>query len=151
MSIAKKFQNALDRDDDGRPVGVLCADPDDGQCLWIFNDEGFDAEMDAFQTRAMSSGGEDDGDRDDQRDFFEYVTEFTLDTSGRLVIPNKFRKLAGIGDEAIAAGVNSRLEIWAKDRYEARQRGAHSPLTPRGHTPASAKNGAAPPEGGRER
>lgn len=126
MSISKRFQNALDRDDDGRPAGVLCADRDGGKCLWVFNDEGFEQEMSEFETRALRDGG----DLDSQRDFFEYVTEFTLDTSGRLVIPARFRELAGIGDDAIATGVNSRLEIWSKDRYEARIRGKNSPLTP---------------------
>ena len=124
MSFAKRFQEALDRDEENRPYGVMCLEPSHGRCVWVFNDEGFDTEMEGFGTDAFSPGG----DLDNQRDFFEFVTEFTLDTSGRLVIPARFREIAGIDDEVVAVGMRSRAEIWAKDRWEARHRGQKSPL-----------------------
>lgn len=127
MSIAKRFQNALDRDDEGRPAGVLCVERSAGTCLWIFNDDGFDREMEEFDTRAL----QDDGNLGRQRDFFEFVAEFTLDASGRLVVPQAFRELVGIQDEAVAVGVNDRLEIWAKEAWDQRSRGADSPLVGR--------------------
>lgn len=128
MSFAKRFQEALDRDDENRPCGVMCLEPTHGRCVWVFNDQGFDAEMEGFGTGAFSAEGSGDGDLDSQRDFFEFVTEFTLDTSGRLVIPASFREIAGITDEVMAVGMRSRAEIWAQDRWDARQRGQKSPL-----------------------
>lgn len=124
MSISKRFQSALDRDDDGRPAGILCVERSHGRCLQVFNDDGFDREMEEFDTRAFGEGG----DLGSQRDVFEFVTDFTLDTSGRLVIPARFRELVGLTDEAVAVGVNSRLEIWSRAHWEARSRGAESPL-----------------------
>ncbi len=127
MSISKRFQNALDRDDEGRPAGVLCVERSEGKCLWIFNDEGFDREMEQFDTRALQDGG----DLGRQRDFFEFVSEFTLDASGRLVVPQVFRELVGIHEEAVCVGVNDRLEIWAKDAWDQRSRSSDSPLVGR--------------------
>jgi len=140
MSIAKRFQNALDRDDEGRPAGVLCVERSKGKCLWIFNDEGFDREMEQFDTRALQDGG----DLGRQRDFFEFVSEFTLDASGRLVVPQSFRELVGIQAEAVAVGVNDRLEIWAKEAWDQRQRGNDSPLIGR-QAPASTPSSADSP------
>lgn len=127
MSIAKRFQNALDRDDEGRPAGVLCVERSAGTCLWIFNDEGFDREMEEFGTSAMKGGG----DLARQRDFFEFTAEFTLDASGRLVVPQAFRELVGIHEEAVAVGINDRMEIWAKEAWDERERGSGSPLVGR--------------------
>ncbi|MDG1051022.1 MAG: hypothetical protein P8R46_12520 [Planctomycetota bacterium] len=130
MSFAKRFQDALDRDDENRPYGVMCLEPSHGRCIWVFNDEGFDQEMEGFGTGAFAAEGSAEGsaDLDSQRDFFEFVAEFTLDTSGRLVLPARFREIAGIGDEVVAVGMRSRAEIWSKDRWGERHRGAKSPL-----------------------
>lgn len=128
MSIAKRFQDSLDHEGDGpdrRYSGVLCVEHGHGRCVWLFNDEGFEREMEAFETRAL-----DGGSREDQRDFFEYTAPFTLDASGRLCIPAEFRELTGIDTEAVAVGLNSRVEIWARDRWENRHRGPASPVTP---------------------
>ncbi len=148
MSISTRLQTALDvsSDDDGTPrrSGVLCVDPHEGECLWVFNDDGFDREMERFDRPALS-GDAATGARflDDQRDFFEWVTTFTLDTSGRLVIPERFRTLVGIEGTAVAAGMNSRLEIWAEGRWENRRRGKHSPLTDSSGLPRADRDGGA--------
>lgn len=137
MSFAKRFQDALDRDEENRPYGVICLEPSHGRCLWVFSDEGFDREMERFGTGAFAEDG--DGDLDSQRDFFEFVSEFTLDTSGRIVLPAAVREIAGIDDVVVAVGMQTRAEIWAKDRWDARHRGATSPLH---------RGGAAGQEGG---
>ena len=129
MSLSKQFHGALDRDDEGRPTGVLCVERSAGKCLWIFNDEGFAKEAERFGTDAMPDPAEDAAtDLDEQRDFFEFVEEFTLDAAGRVVIPARFRELAGIGKRATCVGVFGRLEVWSTERWEARQRGKNSPL-----------------------
>ena len=55
MSFAKRFQDALDRDDENRPYGVMCLEPSHGRCIWVFNDEGFDQEMEGFGTGAFAA------------------------------------------------------------------------------------------------
>ncbi|MEM8710661.1 MAG: hypothetical protein AAGG01_06890 [Planctomycetota bacterium] len=125
MSISRRFQSALDSDQEGRIGGILCVERrQDARCLWVFNGEGFDREMERFDKLALEA----EGDHDEQRDFFEFVTPFTLDNSGRLVIPQKFRDVVQIGDTAVAVGMNSRIEIWGKERWDSRRRGQHSPI-----------------------
>lgn len=130
MSLSKQFHRALDRDDEGRPTGVLCVERSRGNCLWIFNDEGFAKEAERFGTDAMPDPDDAAGsDLEEQRDFFEFVEEFTLDAAGRLVLPARFRELAGITKRATCVGVFGRLEVWSTERWEARQRGKSSPLS----------------------
>ncbi|MEM9800304.1 MAG: division/cell wall cluster transcriptional repressor MraZ [Planctomycetota bacterium] len=126
MSFAKRFQDALDRDEEDRAFGVMCLEPTHGRCIWVFNDEGFDREMEGFGTGAFAPEGS--GDLESQRDFFEFVSEFMLDTSGRLILPASFREIAGITDEVVAVGMSSRAEIWSKERWEMRERGQKSPI-----------------------
>ncbi len=128
MSIAKRIQTALDRDEEGRLGGVLCVERrQEARCLWVFNGAGFDKEMEKFDMGALDLDGDPDADHGDQRDFFEFTVPFTLDNSGRLVIPQKFRDVVGIKDGAMAVGMNSRIEIWGAERWENRPRGSRSP------------------------
>ena len=140
MSIAKRFQTALDRDEEGRLSGVLCVERrQDARCLWVFNGTGFDKEMEKFDTGAFDAEADADVDHSDQRDFFEFTAPFTLDNSGRLVMPQAFRELVGIDDSAMAVGMNSRIEIWGAERWESRKRGTRSPAAPKTNTAGAAQ------------
>jgi MraZ protein len=44
--------------------------------------------------------------------------QVTLDKAGRICLPEKMAKDAGIGTEAILVGLLDRFEIWSPDRYE---------------------------------
>jgi MraZ protein len=50
-----------------------------------------------------------------------FATAFTLDidAQGRIALPSVLREYAGIGDEIVVAGVNTYLEMWNKERWEA--------------------------------
>lgn len=52
------------------------------------------------------------------RGFYKGTAEVTLDTTNRLLIPKRLLDEAGIDKEAIMAGQDGKIEIWAKDRYE---------------------------------
>lgn len=140
MSIAKRFQNALDRDEEGRPGGVLCVERrQEARCLWVFNGVGFDREMDRFDPGVLDLDDDPESDQGEQRDFFEFAAPFTLDNSGRLVIPERFRELVGIGERAMTVGMNSRIEIWGIERWESRPRGKRSPAANSNTTPGTAQ------------
>ena len=44
--------------------------------------------------------------------------QVTLDSVGRICLPEEMAKAAGIKDEAILVGLLDRFEIWSPDRYE---------------------------------
>jgi len=53
------------------------------------------------------------------REFYRGTSELTLDSSGRLLIPKRLLELINAGKELALTGQDSRIEIWAKDAYEA--------------------------------
>ena len=52
------------------------------------------------------------------RNFFKGTAELTLDNNNRLLIPKRLLDLAGIHRDAVLAGQDGRIEIWASDVYE---------------------------------
>jgi len=44
--------------------------------------------------------------------------QVTLDTVGRICLPEKLAAEAGIGEEAVLVGLLDRFEIWSPTRYE---------------------------------
>lgn len=44
--------------------------------------------------------------------------EVSLDNSGRMLIPEFLADFADLEGEAVFAGVNTRIELWAKDRWD---------------------------------
>lgn len=55
------------------------------------------------------------------REFFRGTAEVTLDSNGRLLLPRKLLDLTGINKDVVLAGMNGKIEIWAKNKYESGQ------------------------------
>ena len=53
------------------------------------------------------------------RAFFASAFNLTIDNQGRIALPVPLRDFAGIEDELIVAGVNTYLELWNKEQWEA--------------------------------
>ena len=57
------------------------------------------------------------------RDFIRYFTrgasELSLDASGRVLLPKSLLEYAGIGTEVVLSCQFDKIELWAKDAYEA--------------------------------
>ncbi len=52
------------------------------------------------------------------RQFVSDVEIITLDGNGRFLIPKRYLKLAGIGEEVRFIGMDDTIEIWAKEMAE---------------------------------
>jgi MraZ protein len=67
----------------------------------------------------------------DMRDFLRLVyssaEDATLDSQGRILIPQALRQRAGITRDVVIIGVMDQIEIWDRARWEARQAAAPSP------------------------
>ncbi len=50
-----------------------------------------------------------------------FASAFTLnmDGQGRIALPPQLREYAGIEDEAVVAGLNTYLELWNKEQWQA--------------------------------
>ena len=53
------------------------------------------------------------------RAFFATAFSLAIDNQGRIALPVPLREYAGIEDELIVAGVNTYLELWNKEQWEA--------------------------------
>lgn len=52
------------------------------------------------------------------RNFFKGTAELSLDSNNRLLIPKRLLDLAGIVRDAVLAGQDGRIEIWAAGIYD---------------------------------
>jgi MraZ protein len=52
------------------------------------------------------------------RAFYKGAAELELDSTNRILIPKRLLAEAGIDKEAILAGQATKIEIWAKERYD---------------------------------
>ncbi len=57
------------------------------------------------------------------REFIRYftrgATELSLDAAGRILLPKSLMEYAGIGTDAVLASQFNKIEVWAKDAYDA--------------------------------
>lgn len=53
------------------------------------------------------------------RRFNKGVVEVTLDSLGRLLLPRRLLDEAGIEKEAVMAGQDNKIEMWAREAYDA--------------------------------
>ncbi len=111
VSLPKRFQKELSRDESGNICGVLTIGFEG--CLFLFSEEGFKS-MYAEQNTEVFTTPEA---RKRQRLFFSRSHEFTLDGSGRLIVPERFRLAAGLTDEVVMVGAGDRAEIWNPTKW----------------------------------
>jgi len=52
------------------------------------------------------------------RGFYKDTAEVELDATNRLLIPRRLLDEAGIGKEAVLAGIDNKIEIWSKESYD---------------------------------
>ena len=78
------------------------------RCLFAFPPE----EWAAFKANIKANAGLSAKGRQLSRMFFSMAFEATLDRQGRVLIPTKLARYAGLNRDVTVAGVDDRLEIW---------------------------------------
>ncbi len=105
--VPKRFQTQLPLDGDGARAVVLTRGLDG--CLFLFSEEGFAAALARLETESFS-GREA---RNKQRLFFSNGCRLNLDGSGRMLVPEKLKELAGLEQEVVMIGAGERAELWS--------------------------------------
>lgn len=57
--------------------------------------------------------------RNFRRMVFAEAADLTLDAQGRILIPPELRRYAGLEREALVVGVDTAIEIWSPERWQA--------------------------------
>ena len=84
------------------------------ECLAIYPQETWNRFTEKFASLPMSQSAA-------MRPLFANASKCELDSQGRIVIPQKLRKYAGLEKDAIIIGVNDRAEIWSAETWNARE------------------------------
>jgi MraZ protein len=114
LFVPKRFQEELTRDEEGNLVAVLSQGQGGERCLYLFSEPGFERAIAGLDTRAYA----EEPLRRSQRRLFSTSDRLTLDSAGRLLIPEPQLAFAGIEREVVLVGAGQRAEIWAREAWE---------------------------------
>lgn len=84
------------------------------ECLAIYPQETWNRFTEKFASLPMSQSAA-------MRPLFANASKCELDSQGRIVIPQKLRKYAGLEKDAVIIGINDRAEIWSAETWNARE------------------------------
>ena len=111
LIIPAKFRQALKEHD----VNALFLTRGFDGCLFLFPEsEWRDAENRFKQIPFTKAEG-----RKFNRLFFSGASEVTVDRLGRLLIPRTLKEFARIKQDVVIVGVSTRMEVWAKEQWQA--------------------------------
>ena len=85
------------------------------RCLYIYTTEDWEKQMEKIARLPES----DPHVRAFIRHFCANAAEFEFDKQGRIGIPQELKNYAGIEKELVTMGAMSKIEIWARDVWEA--------------------------------
>jgi len=85
------------------------------QCLTIFPP----AEFEALRNKLTDASSTIESIQQLQRLILSNAAPATIDAQGRILIPPRLRRWAGLDREIVFAGVGQRIEIWDRARLEA--------------------------------
>lgn len=109
--VPKRFLDALSLTPEGARLAYLARGQDD--CLYLFPEAAFQRALAELNTSTFN--GEEL--RAARRVFFANTARVELDSSGRILIPEKLRAGANLGREVVMIGVGDRAEIWQKEAW----------------------------------
>ena len=84
-------------------------------CLFLFPESEWRIAENRFKQIPFTKG---EG-RKFNRLFFSGATEVMVDRLGRLLVPRTLKEFAQIKQDVVIVGVSSRMEVWAKEKWQA--------------------------------
>jgi MraZ protein len=112
LAIPAKFRSRIDPERDG--VGFVIVPGQPSTRLWLYTERHFER----LAARADSALIPDDDQLKFEQVFFPLAEYLELDTQGRILIPEKMLRRAGIGREVVICGVRDHLEIRQRDEFD---------------------------------
>lgn len=85
------------------------------QCLFVFTEEQWKNEEKKFRDMSYTKSEP----RTFNRLIFSSACDVVCDKQGRILIPEYLKSHAGIRAEVMIIGVSNRIEIWAKEKWQA--------------------------------
>ncbi len=85
------------------------------KCLILYPMEEWERQVELVRSRVNAYNKEHSRF---MRSFFRGTAELSLDASGRLLLPKRLLEQVDIDKEIYMAGLDGKIEIWAKELYE---------------------------------
>jgi MraZ protein len=110
LNVPRKF---LDSFKDPADARMFFATQGLDGCVFLFPKAEWDSVVE--QVRNNSLGSEEA--RAFSRRFFASTRELDVDAAGRILLPKELRDFAGIANDALFVGVDTRIELWSPQRW----------------------------------
>jgi MraZ protein len=97
------------------PEGVLAPHEDGCIALWRAEEYADESLRQHLRTKESAAVGHE------VRRWFSMCSDFSLDQQGRIIVPPGLREYAQLGADVLFVGVYDRVELWAKQVWDARE------------------------------
>lgn len=108
LAVPKRLRDAMD------DPATLYVTPGPDRSLWVYAE----AELERLSARLEASPAEEADRRAFGRLFFAQTEAVDLDKSGRVLLPERLVKFAGLGRDVILLGVRDHLEVWDAAKWQ---------------------------------
>ncbi len=112
IQLPSQLRGGIDPDRDGAALYVTLGE--NRSTLSIHTERGFEALASRIETE-YSAGPES---RRFELQFYALASAVELDKQGRMVLPDRLRKKARLGEEIFLIGQKTRIEIWNRGDFE---------------------------------
>lgn len=112
IQLPSQLRSAVDPDRDG--AGLYVTLGEQRGTLAIYTERGFEELAARIETEYMS-GPES---RRFELQFYGLASHVEMDKQGRLVLPDRLRKKAKLGEDVFLVGQKQRIEVWNRDELE---------------------------------
>lgn len=110
LAVPKPLREAFGEESDTKCLYVA---PGTEQCLLLYSSKGFDD----FAKQIASQSRNSPSIRNYMRLFYAQAEQLSLDSQGRVRIPDRLAKYAGLEREIVVVGVLDHAEIWDQPRW----------------------------------
>ncbi|MCO6436939.1 MAG: hypothetical protein J5J06_07620 [Phycisphaerae bacterium] len=112
IQLPSQFRDTIDPEREGCPVYITPGE--DKGTLSILPQRCFEELAGRIETEYMP-GPES---RRFERQFYSLASYVELDKQGRLVLPDRLRRMARLPDEIYLVGQKNRIDLWARDAFD---------------------------------
>ena len=112
LAIPAKFRSRLDPDRDGTGFYIVPGQP--STTLWLYTERHFER----LSARPSSDLIPDENQLRFEQLFYPWAELVDLDGQGRILVPERMLRRAGLGRDVVICGVRDHLEIWPREQFE---------------------------------
>lgn len=114
LAIPAKFRSLWDPEVHGK--GFIVVPGRRPRTLWLYPDKLFDELSSLFRSSLLP----DDEQHDFEEMYYTFSDQLEMDGQGRVVIPERVLRRAGLEKDVVICGVKDHLEIHRKDDFQQR-------------------------------